>query len=260
MDFMEMETSRVRRDLHIQDISLLGVFSLSCSWVYKQVWWNEKFWVMYVTIYQTSQNCTHVHPGERREAHRKILTKILIMFIYIPSSLRQSTSISLYLKSFYKLRAASYSKLQAQKRERHLMTSMDMLFFPDIKLYHNIFALSNIVGSILLYLIVSCCVLLQLNLTQVHDDPKARNTYRNVKRHSSMPFPLLYWTILLKYVSTNHEIKRSSSLSRTSSLQYDAPAQRVDQNAEAHTLTSRDTLHLTVCYCLRSCWMSGACD
>ena len=154
-----------------------------------QVRRNEKFWVMSVTIYQTSQNCTHVHPGERRGAHRKILTevltKVVILFIYIPSSLLQSTSISLYLKSFYKLRAASYSKLQAQKRERHLMTSMDMLFFPDIKLYHNIFALSNIVGSILLYLIVSCCVLLQLNLTQVHDDPKARNTYRNVKRHSS---------------------------------------------------------------------------
>ena len=138
-----------------------------------------------ITIYQTSQICNHVHPGERRGAHRKILTKILILFIYIPSSLRQSTSISLYLKSFYKLRAASYSKLQAQKRERHLMTSMDMLFFPDIKLYHNIFALSNIVGSILLYLIVSCCVLLQLNLTQVHDGPTAGNTYRNVKRHSS---------------------------------------------------------------------------
>ena len=134
---------------------------------------------MSITIYQTSQNCTHVHPGERRGAHRKILTKILILFIYIPSSLRQSTSISLYLKSFYKLQAASYSTLQAQKRERHLMTSMDMLFFPDIKLYHNIFALSNKLWA------VSCCILLQLNLTQVHDGPKARNTYRNVKRHSS---------------------------------------------------------------------------
>ena len=137
---------------------------------------------MSITIYQTSQNCTHVHPGERRGAHRKIL----ILFIYIPSSLRQSTSISLYLKSFYKLQAASYSTLQAQKRERHLMTSMDMLFFSYIKLYHNIFALSNKLW------IVSCCVSLQLNLTQVHDGPKARNTYRNVKRHSSMPFPLLY--------------------------------------------------------------------
>ena len=89
---------------------------------------------MSVTIYQTSQNCTHVHPGERRGAHRKILTevliKVLILFIYIPSSLRQSTSISLYLKSFYKLQAASYSTLQEQKRERHLMTSMDVLFLP----------------------------------------------------------------------------------------------------------------------------------
>ena len=139
---------------------------------------------MSVTIYQTSQNCTHVHLGERRGAHRKILTevltKVLILFTYIPSSLRQSTSISLYLKSFYKLQAASYSTLQEQKRERHLMTSMDMLlFFPYIKLYHNIFALSNKLW------IVSCCVSLQLNLTQVHDGPKARNTYRNVKRHSS---------------------------------------------------------------------------
>ena len=134
---------------------------------------------MSITIYQTSQNCTHVHPGERRGAHRKILTKILILFIYIPSSLRQSTSISLYLKSFYKLQAASYSTLQAQKRERHLMTSMDMLFSPDIKLYHDIFGLSNKLCA------VSCCVLLQLNLTQVHDGPKARNTYRNVKRRSS---------------------------------------------------------------------------
>ena len=26
------------------------MFSLSCSWLYKQVWWNEKFWVIYVTI------------------------------------------------------------------------------------------------------------------------------------------------------------------------------------------------------------------
>ena len=131
----------------------MGVFSLSCPWIYKQVWWNEKFWVMSITIYQTSQNCTHVHPGERRGAHGKILTKILILFIYIPSSLRQSTSISLYLKSFYKLQAASYSTLQAQKRQRHLMTSMDMLFFSDIKLYLNIFALSNKLWT------VSCCIL-----------------------------------------------------------------------------------------------------
>ena len=43
----------------------------------------------------------------------------------------------------------------------------------------------QIVDSILLCLMVSCCVLLQVNLTQVHDGPKARNTYRNVKRHSS---------------------------------------------------------------------------
>ena len=76
---------------------------------------------MSITIYQTSQNCTHVHPGERRGAHRKIL----ILFIYIPSSLRQSTSISLYLKSFYKLLAASYSTLQAQNREIHIETSTD---------------------------------------------------------------------------------------------------------------------------------------
>ena len=52
---------------------------------------------MSITIYQTSQNCTHVHPGERRGAHRKILTKILILFIYIPSSLSQSTSINITL-------------------------------------------------------------------------------------------------------------------------------------------------------------------
>ena len=141
---------------------------------------------MSITIYQTSQNCTHVHPGERREAHRKILTKILILFIYIPSSLRQSTSISLYLKSFYKLQAASYSTLQAQKRERHLMTSMDMLLFPGHQVVSQyLYFVEQIVDSILLFLIVSCCVLLQLNLTQVHDGPKARNTYRNVKRHSS---------------------------------------------------------------------------
>ena len=142
---------------------------------------------MSITIYQTSQNCTHVHPGERRGAHRKILTKILILFIYIPSSLRQSTSISLYLKSFYKLQAASYSTLQVQKRERHLMTSMHMLFFPrhqDASQY--LCFIEQIVDSILLCLIVSCCVLLQLNLIQVHDDPKAINKNRNVKRHSSL--------------------------------------------------------------------------
>ena len=111
---------------------------------------------------------------------------ILILFIYIPSSLRQSTSISLYLKSFYKLQAASYSTLQAQKRERHLMTSMDMLLFPRHKAVSQYLCSGDlIVGSIFLYLIVSCCVLLQLNLTQVHGGPKARNTYRNVKRHSS---------------------------------------------------------------------------
>ena len=160
----------------------LGVFSLSRTWIYKQVWWNEKFWVMSITIYQTSQNCTHVHPGERRGAHRKIL----ILFIYIPSSLRQSTSISLYLKSFYKMQAAFYSTLQAQKRQRHLMTSMDMLFFSRHQAVSQYLCfVEQIVDSILLYLMVSCCVLLQLNLTQVHDGPKARNTYRNVKRHSS---------------------------------------------------------------------------
>ena len=119
---------------------------------------------------QTSQNCTHVHPGERRGAHRKILTevltKILIFFIYIPSSLRQSTSISLYLKSFYKLQAASYSTLQAQKRERHLMTSMDIFLLPHIKAVSQYLCfVDQIVDSIFLYLIVSCCVLLQLNLT-----------------------------------------------------------------------------------------------
>ena len=119
---------------------------------------------MSITIYQTSQNCTHVHPGERRGAHRKIL----ILFIYIPSSLRQSTSISLYLKSFYKLQAASYSTLQVQKRERHLMTSMHMLFFPRHQAVSQYLCfVEQIVDSILLYLIVSCCVLLQLNLTQV---------------------------------------------------------------------------------------------
>ena len=137
---------------------------------------------MSITIYQTSQNCTHVHPGERRGAHRKIL----ILFIYIPSSLRQSTSISLYLKSFYKLQAASYSTLQAQKRERHLMTSMDMLLFPRHQSCVTTPLLRRtIMDSIFQYLTVSCCVLLQLNLTQVHGGPKARNTYRNVKRHSS---------------------------------------------------------------------------
>ena len=164
------------------------MFSLSCAWIYQQVRWNEKFWVMSITIYQTSQNCTHVHPGQRRRAHRKILTevltKILILFIYIPSSLRQSTSISLYLKS--KLQAASYSTLQAQKRERHLMTSMDMLLFPRHQAVSQYLCfVDQIVDSIFLYLIVSCCVLLQLNLTQVHGGPKARNTYRHVKRHSS---------------------------------------------------------------------------
>ena len=136
---------------------------------------------MSITIYQTSQNCIHVYPGERRGAHRKIL----ILFIYIPSSLRQSTSISLYLKSFYKLQAASYSTLQAQKRQRHLMTSMDVLFSRHQAVSQYLCFVEQIVDSILLYLMVSCCVLLQLNLTQVHDGPKARNTYRNVKRHSS---------------------------------------------------------------------------
>ena len=125
-----------------------------------------------------------------RGTHRKILTEvltmILILFIYIPSSLRQSTSISLYLKSFYKLQAASYSTLQAQKRERHLMTSMDMLLFPRHQAVSQYLCfVDQIVDSIFLYLIVSCCVLLQLNQIQVHGDPKARNTYRNVKRHSS---------------------------------------------------------------------------
>ncbi len=130
---------------------------------------------------------THVHPGERREAHRKILTKILILFIYIPSSLRQSTSISLYLKSFYKLQAASYSTLQAQKRERHLMTSMDILLFPMHQAVSQYLCfVDQIVDSILQYLTVSYrCILLQLNLTQVHGGPKARNTCRNVKRHCS---------------------------------------------------------------------------
>ena len=135
----------------------LGVFSLSCPWIYMQVRRNEKFWVMSITIYQ---NSTHVHPGERREAHRKILTKILTLFIYIPSSLRQSTSISLYLKSFYKLQAASYSTLQVQKRERHLMTSMHMLFFPRHQAASQYLCfIEQIVDSTLLCLIVSCCVL-----------------------------------------------------------------------------------------------------
>ena len=125
-----------------------------------------------------------------------------------------------------------------REKDNSLHQWICFFFFPYIKLYHNIFALSNKLW------IVSCCVSLQLNLTQVHDGPKARNTYRNVKRHSSMPFPLLYWTILPKYVSTNHEIKRSSSLSCTSSLHYGAPAERVDQNAEAHTITSRETLFI----------------
>ena len=75
-----------------------------------------------------------------------------------------------------------------------------------------------------------------------------------------MPLPLLYWATLPKYASTDHEIKRSSSLPRTLSLHYDAPAERVDQNAEAHILTSRDTLRLTLRRPLRLCWMSGACD
>ena len=43
--------SFLRRIWHIiLDTPLLGVFSLSRTWIYKQVWWNEKFWVMYVTI------------------------------------------------------------------------------------------------------------------------------------------------------------------------------------------------------------------
>ena len=80
----------------------------------------KAFYDEYGISYRTS-----LHTGERREAHRKILTKILTLFIYIPSSLRQSTSISLYLKSFYKMQAASYSTLQAQNRERHIETSRD---------------------------------------------------------------------------------------------------------------------------------------
>jgi len=132
---------------------------------------------------QTSQNCTHVHPGEMRGAHRKILTKILILFIYIPSSLRQSTSISLYLKSFYKLQAASYSTLQAQKRERHLMTSMDIFLLPHIKAVSQYLCfVDQIVDSILLYLTVSCCVLLQLELTQVH--PRSKEECQDNKRQT----------------------------------------------------------------------------
>ena len=123
---------------------------------------------------------------QERGAHRKILTNILIFFTYIPSSLRQSTSISLYLKSFYKLQATSYSTLQTQKRERHLMTSIDMLLFPRHQSCVTTPLLRRtIMDSIFQYLTVSCCVLLQLNLTQVHGGPKARNTYRNVKRHCS---------------------------------------------------------------------------
>ena len=84
------------------------MFSLSRTWIYEQVWWNEKFWVMSITIYQTSQNCTHVHPGERRGAHRKIFT-LNTHHVYI--KWRQYAPISLYLKDSYDLWTVSYSIL-----------------------------------------------------------------------------------------------------------------------------------------------------
>ena len=133
---------------------------------------------MSITIYQTSQNCTHVHPGERREAHRKILTKILILFIYIPSSLRQSTSISLYLKSFYKLQAASYSTLQAQKIQRHLMTSMDMLFFFRHQAVSQYLCfVEQIVDSVFLYLNSTRSDKVHPGSKEIYEDNKRRSSF-----------------------------------------------------------------------------------
>ena len=146
---------------------------------------------MSITIYQTSQNCTHVHPGERRGAHRKIL----ILFIYIPSSLRQSTSISLYLKSFYKLQAASSSTLQAQKRQRHLMTSMDMLFF---------FQTSSCISISLLcrtncgqYLVVSYGILLCLTSTK----PDTSSWWPKSEKYISKCQETLFFLLYMKAAS-----------------------------------------------------------
>ena len=127
-----------------------------------------------IPLYKTPSNSptSEVHPGERRGAQRKILieilTKILILFIYIPSSLRQSTSISLYLKSFYKMQAASYSTLQAQNRERHIETSRDTLLDTLLLPPHQ----SCITISLLCrtncgqYLVVSYSILLCLTSTK----------------------------------------------------------------------------------------------
>ena len=139
----------------------LGVFSLSCPWIYMQVRRNEKFWVMSITIYQ---NSTHVHPGERRGAHRKILTKILIFFISIHIiyiKLRQYH----FMKKFLQV-AGSILQYIASTKERKTYRDIKRYFpwyspfTPTSKLYHNIFALSNIVGSIFQYITVSCCILL----------------------------------------------------------------------------------------------------
>ena len=147
---------------------------------------------MSITIYQTSQNCTHVHPGERREAHRKILTKILILFIYIPSSLRQSTSISLYLKSFYKLQAASYS---THKRDKDTSWHQWICFF---------FQTSSCISISLLcrtncgqYLVVSYGILLCLTSTK----PDTSSWWPKSEKYISKCQETLFFLLYMKAAS-----------------------------------------------------------
>ena len=121
----------------------------------EQVWWTEKFWVMSITIYQTSQNCTHVHPGEGRE--EKLIERFSLRFSYCSYTFHHHYVNQRQYHFIWKVFTSCRQHLTVHcKHKREIDTSWHQcicFFSPDIKMHHNIFALSNKLWT------VSCCVL-----------------------------------------------------------------------------------------------------
>ena len=106
-------------------------------------------------------------------------TKIIIFFIYIPSSPRQSTSISLFLKSSYKLQ---YLTVHC-KHKREIDISMDMLLSSAHQSCVTTSLLRRTVGSILRYLVLS-----SFKQTNISSGDRKREMHRNVKIQETLLF------------------------------------------------------------------------
>ena len=97
------------------------------------------------------------------------------------------------------------------------------------------------------------------NLTKLHSS--SSRTEEPIERFSqrfSLRFSYCSYTFHHHYVNQRQYHHRY--ITTTSPLHHDALAERVVQNARVYINASRETLHLTLCQGLCSCWTINGCD